>query len=167
MSKWVGVAVPLSEGDLGTHLTQCRLGRGLPPYQVASCSIQPFRRNRYGPKMGAAVPLRDRCPVCYVCHLSVSLSVCNVGVLWLNVWMDQEFKMPLRMQDVGLGSGDIVLHGDSATPTERGTVTPPPAFRPTLLWQFQQLQRPLLFGPCLFGSGYKPIHNASAQATLC
>ena len=23
-------------GELGPHLTQCRLGRGLPPYQVAS-----------------------------------------------------------------------------------------------------------------------------------
>ena len=31
--KWGGCA-PL--GELGLHLTQCRLGRGLPPYQVAS-----------------------------------------------------------------------------------------------------------------------------------
>jgi len=30
-----GAAVPLSRG-LGPHLTQCRLGRGLPHYQVAS-----------------------------------------------------------------------------------------------------------------------------------
>jgi len=29
-------AVPLSEGELGPHLTQCGLGQGLPPYQVAS-----------------------------------------------------------------------------------------------------------------------------------
>jgi len=29
-------AVPVSVGDLGSHLTQCRLGQGLPPYQVAS-----------------------------------------------------------------------------------------------------------------------------------
>jgi len=28
-------AVPLT-GDLGPHLTQCGLGQGLPPYQVAS-----------------------------------------------------------------------------------------------------------------------------------
>jgi len=29
-------AMPLfGEGELGPHLTQCRLGRGLPPYQVA------------------------------------------------------------------------------------------------------------------------------------
>jgi len=29
-----GTAVPLSVEELGHHLTQCRLGRGLPPYQV-------------------------------------------------------------------------------------------------------------------------------------
>jgi len=33
------------------HLTHCRLGRGLPPYQVASWSIQPFGHNRHGPKI--------------------------------------------------------------------------------------------------------------------
>ena len=31
-----GASVPLSVGELGLHLTQCRLGRGLPPYQVAT-----------------------------------------------------------------------------------------------------------------------------------
>ena len=37
MGRKVGAAVPLSVGgELGPHLTQCRLGRGLPPYQVAS-----------------------------------------------------------------------------------------------------------------------------------
>ena len=30
----VEAAVPLSVGELGPCLTQCRLGRGLPPYQV-------------------------------------------------------------------------------------------------------------------------------------
>jgi len=30
---------------LSPHLTQCRLGRGLPRYQVASWSIQPFGHN--------------------------------------------------------------------------------------------------------------------------
>jgi len=35
--------VPLSVGDLGPHLTQCHLG--IPPYQVASWSIQPFGHN--------------------------------------------------------------------------------------------------------------------------
>jgi len=35
---------PFREGA-GSHLTQCRLGTGLSPYQVASWSIQPFGHN--------------------------------------------------------------------------------------------------------------------------
>jgi len=44
-------AVPFS-GQLRPHLTQCRLGWRLPPYQVASWSIQPFDHNRHGPEIG-------------------------------------------------------------------------------------------------------------------
>jgi len=33
--KEVGAAVPLSVGKMSPHLTQCGLGRDLPPYQVA------------------------------------------------------------------------------------------------------------------------------------
>jgi len=45
--KWGGASVPFfffGGGELGPHLAQfnCRLGRGPPPYQVASLSIQPF-----------------------------------------------------------------------------------------------------------------------------
>jgi len=47
-------AVPF--GELGPHVTQCGLGRGLPSYQVASWSIQPFGHNRYGPKIGDCAP---------------------------------------------------------------------------------------------------------------
>ena len=36
MGRKVVAAVSLSVGELGPHLTQCGLGRGLPPYQVAS-----------------------------------------------------------------------------------------------------------------------------------
>jgi len=36
MGQKVEAAVPLSMGELGPHLTQCCLGQGLPPYQVAS-----------------------------------------------------------------------------------------------------------------------------------
>jgi len=45
--KSEAAAVPLAvgEGELGLHLKQCRLGRGLPPYKVASSSIQPFDHN--------------------------------------------------------------------------------------------------------------------------
>jgi len=42
--KLVGCA-PLREGELGTHLTQCGQGRGLPACQVSSRSIQPFGHN--------------------------------------------------------------------------------------------------------------------------
>jgi len=42
---------PLGERQLGPHLPQCRVGRGrgLPPYQVASWSMQPFGHIRRGP----------------------------------------------------------------------------------------------------------------------
>jgi len=46
-----GAAVPLSR-ELGPRLIQCGMGRGLFPYQVASSYIQPFGRNRHGPKIG-------------------------------------------------------------------------------------------------------------------
>ena len=37
---------------MGPHLTQSRLGRGLPPCQVPASSIQPLGRNKHGPKIG-------------------------------------------------------------------------------------------------------------------
>jgi len=55
-----GAAVPLSRGrELGPRLKQRGLGQGLPPYQVASSSIEPFGHNRHEPKTGrlGAVPL--------------------------------------------------------------------------------------------------------------
>jgi len=42
MGRKVGADAPLSMRELGPHLTQFRLGRGLSPYQVVSLSIQPF-----------------------------------------------------------------------------------------------------------------------------
>ena len=52
-----GAAVPLSVRELGLHLTQCRLGRGLPQYQVVSLSIQIVDHNRHGPKSGGCCAL--------------------------------------------------------------------------------------------------------------
>jgi len=46
----IGGCAPLRE--LGPHLTQCGVGRGLPSYQVVAWSIQPFSHNRHGPKIG-------------------------------------------------------------------------------------------------------------------
>jgi len=47
------------------------------------------------------------------------LSVCNVGVLLPNGWMDQY----TTWYGVGLCQADIVLDGDPAPPTERGTTS--------------------------------------------
>ena len=44
-SKRGGCCAPFV-GELGPHLTQCGLGQGLLPYQVASSSIQLFGHNR-------------------------------------------------------------------------------------------------------------------------
>ena len=52
-------AVPFLGGGAGPHQAQCSLGRGLPPYQVASSSMQPFGHNRYGPKIGGCAPLGE------------------------------------------------------------------------------------------------------------
>jgi len=49
-------AVPFWEAELGSRLTQCGQSRGLPPYQVASWSIQRFVHNRHGPKIGGYAP---------------------------------------------------------------------------------------------------------------
>jgi len=62
MDRKVGAAVPTSPlllgGELGPHLIQRFMGRGLPLCQVASRSFQPFGHNRLGPKIwGCAPPL--------------------------------------------------------------------------------------------------------------
>jgi len=44
-------------GELDPHVTQCGLGQGLPSYQVASRSIQPFDHNRRDENWGG-LPLR-------------------------------------------------------------------------------------------------------------
>jgi len=49
--------VPLFGRQLGPHLTQCCLYRHLPPYQVASWSIQPLATTHMGQNLGGrAVP---------------------------------------------------------------------------------------------------------------
>ena len=58
----------------------------------------------------------------FVCLSVLScLSVCNVGGLWPNSYID--YRMPLDMQ-VGLVPGDVVLDGNPAPPPERGTAAP-------------------------------------------
>ena len=57
MGRKLGTMPPFWGGDLGPHLVQCGLGRGLPPYQVTSWSMQPFCNNRHGLKIGSCAPL--------------------------------------------------------------------------------------------------------------
>jgi len=72
---WVkngGLCRLLREGKLGPRLTQCRLGSGLPHYQVASWSIEPFGHNRYGPKIGGCTPSGEG-------ELGPHLAQCGLG----------------------------------------------------------------------------------------
>ena len=62
--------------------------------------------------------LSDRRPVC---------PICDVGVLWINVRMDQD---EIGKQ-IGLGFGHIVLDGQPAPPPPKGHS--PPIFGPYLL----------------------------------
>jgi len=54
---------------------------------------------------------KDICPV----SLPVTLVYCDQTVGWI--------KVPLGME-VGIGTGDVVLPGHPAIPTERGTAAP-------------------------------------------
>jgi len=95
---------------------------------------------------GTNLVLSDRC-------LSVCLSylsVCNVGVLWPNGWMDQDATW---YTEVGLG--DIVLDmGTQLSATERGTAAP--TFQPTLLWHGRPSQQ-LLSSCTLYSVSVIPI----------
>jgi len=56
--------------------------------------------------------------------LSVTLVYCGQTVVWISMLLGME---------VDLSPGNIVLDGDPAPPTERGTAAPP-LFGPHLLW---------------------------------
>jgi len=50
-------------GELGPHVTQCGLGQGLPSYQLAPWSIQPFGHSTHGQKLTGDVEGRgELCP---------------------------------------------------------------------------------------------------------
>jgi len=61
------------------------------------------------------------------CH-----SVCNVGVLWPNGWIDQDASG----MEVVLGPDHTVLDGDPAPP--KGAQ--PPIFGPCLLWPNRRIR---------------------------
>jgi len=74
--------------ELGPHLTQCGLSRGLPLYQVASWSIQPFGHNKHGPKIGG-------CATFVWGELGPQLTQCGRGrgppVCRVSLWSIQPF----------------------------------------------------------------------------
>jgi len=67
----MGGCAPFGE-VLGPHLSQCRLGRRLPSYQVASWSIMPFGHIRHGPKIGGLCPFGEG-------ELGLHLTQCGRG----------------------------------------------------------------------------------------
>ena len=130
--------------ELGPRLTQCRLGRGLPPYQVASWSIQLFNHNRHGPKIwGGCTPFGELGPCLTQCGFPFQVASWSMQPFGHNthgppisshVYCEQTagwIKMPLGTE-VGLGPGDIVLDGDPAPPQWKGQSSPP-LFGP-LVW---------------------------------
>jgi len=91
---------PFRERELGPHLTQCGRGRGLPPCQVSSWSIQPFGHNTPTSQTDrqqidstertvlqtVAQTLDTHARLTQRFSLSYRLCVCvSVNVLWLNV----------------------------------------------------------------------------------
>ena len=102
-----------------------RCARHLAFYAV-SCSITVYLFTAKPHQGNCGRPFVKRFALCYrtVVCLSVYLVTlvhCGQTVGWM--------EMPLGME-VGLGPGDIVLDGDPAPPTERGTAAPPPLFDP-------------------------------------
>jgi len=58
--KLWGAVPPFFGGrNRAPHSTECRQGRGLPPDQMASRSIQPFGHNRHWPKIGGCAHLGE------------------------------------------------------------------------------------------------------------
>jgi len=74
-------------------------------------------------------PFVKRFTLCYQTVVCPVLSVCDVGVVWPNGWMDRWIKMKLFMQVV-LGPDHIALGTQS--PPQNGAE--PLIFGPYLLW---------------------------------
>jgi len=70
------------------RLTQSYVGRGLPPYQVASEVIQPFGHNRHGPKIGGCANSGDGSWVPIQHNVAGMRPTCTRGFILIrpNVW---------------------------------------------------------------------------------
>jgi len=118
----VAGAVPIFKRNWIPHLTQCRLGRGLPPYLVASWSIQPFSHNRHRPKIGGAVPLWW--------ELGPHLTQCRLAKVYLRTKCQLDPSSRLATTDMGRKLGAAVPYllgelGPHLTQCGRGRGLPP------------------------------------------
>ena len=98
---------------------------GFYPYalrQLAALHITLVFERSFVKRFGLGPMIWDRCPVC--------LSVCNVGALRPDGWMDQDATWYVGQR---LGPGRIVLMGIPAPPSAKGA-RQPPLFGPCLLW---------------------------------
>jgi len=71
--------------ELGPRQTQCGLGQGLLPYQVASSSIQPFGHNRHAPKTGGCASFRGK--------MWPHLTQRRLDVAWTSVYLHTKWHL--------------------------------------------------------------------------
>jgi len=84
-------AVSLMGGKLDPHVTECSLDRGLPSYQVAPWSIQPFGHNKHVPKSGGgAVRL-------FMAELGPHLAQCGLGQGLLPYQVESSYIQPFAV----------------------------------------------------------------------
>jgi len=141
---------------LDPHLTQSRLGRGLPSYQVASWCIQPFGHNRNGPKIGEGAPLHF-----WEGELGLHLAQCGLNqgppLCQVPSWSIQRFGHNGRGPKIGEGVPPPFCEGgagwlsNTKSPGPRPTSTPSgilihPDIWPQQIWAEN-------WGLCPFGGG--------------
>jgi len=92
-------------GQLGPHLTQCHLGWGLPPYQVASWSIQPF-----GPQYNNVTDRQDNRPIAQGEQLLVRVAqklyevliACQDSIAMQSAILIQQFRLSIDVSYAGI-----------------------------------------------------------------
>jgi len=108
----MGTQLPLRKGAQFVYVASAIFLLPVWVYALVGSRLSLFMGDRY----------TKRFALCYetilmsvLSVLSVTLVYCGQAVGWI--------RMPLGME-VGLGPSDIVLDGDTAPPTERGTAAP-------------------------------------------
>jgi len=132
-------------GELAFHRTQCGLGRGLPPYQVASGSIQSFGHYRNRPKLGEYAPFLGR-------GLGPHLAQCGLDHR-ANCHLDPSS----RLATIYMGSAPFLGRG-AESPSNTMSLRPRPTSLPSgiliypAIW-LQQIWAKNWVGLCPFGEG--------------